>query len=499
MKQHIILLCGMIVCFGVQAQNVKTENFPEISFVWNEYGTEQYTKSYFSLKEDGRNVPFEVVIQKSEKTKNVLFLWEDMASHSGQYDTFKQVLTSFLGSAVGNGDKFNVLVFNRRPFNGKAGENYRLLTNGFVSANELLGNINSYQRSTAHYSQQDVAADLYASIEDALKYLSEDKSRDKMLVLMTAGLNVSVSGATKERAPLEDEARKAGIPIYAVYYPYQGNSHVPAYIQGIAENTGGKVIVADNPVSAADALSGYDAKLDTRSYSFTFTTQQKRDGKPHEIVLQHAGGKSETLTFTAPNMTLSVWIKENVRLFIGLVAAFIAIVVLVVILWVNHKKKKEAEIRANLENVRQEAEAKTSAARQEAERVRQEQIAYQQKQEREKQIATVQAEQERLAGLMQAKNLFPRLQCSVAGNNFTYNINKPVTTLGRKGHNNDVELDNDKVSRHHAEIVFTGGGFEIIDKGSTNKVIVNGQFFERATLKNGDIIGLGEAVITFYV
>jgi hypothetical protein len=500
MKRYVIILCSVVFCFAAKAQNFDTEKFPEISFVRNEYSVEQHSKNDFSLKENGQHLPFEVVVKNNGKAKNVLFVWEDMASHSGQYAAFKQILTSFLSNVSNNGNKFNVLVFNRRPFNGKAGENYRLLTNGFVSANELLRNIDSYQRSTAHYSLQDIAADLYASIEDALKYLSEDKSSDKMLVLMTAGLNVTVSGATKERASLEEEARKENIPIYVAYYPYQRNKHVPSNIRGIAENTGGKVIVADNPASAANALFDYYSKLDTRSYNFIFNTKEKRDGKPHEIILQLAGGKSETLTFTSPDMTLGVWIKENVRLFIGLAAAFIAIVVLVVILWVNHKKKKEAEIRANLENVRQEADAKTNAARQEAGRVRQEQIAYRQKQEREKQAVTTQAEQERLTGLMQAKNLFPRLQCSAGNDHFTYTVSKLSTTLGRNA-NNDVVLNHQSVSGFHAEINFTGGAFEIANKSKSYKqgIIINGLFFQQATLKNGDMIGLGEAVITFYV
>ncbi|MCH5243473.1 MAG: FHA domain-containing protein, partial [Lentimicrobiaceae bacterium] len=108
------------------------------------------------------------------------------------------------------------------------------------------------------------------------------------------------------------------------------------------------------------------------------------------------------------------------------------------------------------------------------------------------------AEDERLRRLMEVKNIFPRLKCRVGANTFTYQIDKPQTRIGRE-QDNDLILSNEKVSRHHAEIIFNGSGFEIIDKRSTNKVIVNGQFVERATLKSGDIIGLGKVVITFYI
>ena len=92
--------------------------------------------------------------------------------------------------------------------------------------------------------------------------------------------------------------------------------------------------------------------------------------------------------------------------------------------------------------------------------------------------------------------MYPRLRCQVGSNAFIYEITKPRTSVGRE-QDNDVVLCNNKVSRKHAEIVFNGSAFEIVDNHSTNKVIVNGLFVERTILKSGDIIGLGETVITF--
>ena len=71
-------------------------------------------------------------------------------------------------------------------------------------------------------------------------------------------------------------------------------------------------------------------------------------------------------------------------------------------------------------------------------------------------------------------------------------------TIGRESDNNLV-IEKPTVSRHHAEIVFNGTAFEIINKSQTNKVIVNGAFVDRGILKSNDKIGLGEVVITFYV
>ena len=97
-----------------------------------------------------------------------------------------------------------------------------------------------------------------------------------------------------------------------------------------------------------------------------------------------------------------------------------------------------------------------------------------------------------------ASNHFPRLQCRYGFDNFTYKMVSNRTTIGRERDNNLI-LNHPTVSKHHAEILSTSSGFEIIDKGSTNRLIVNGKFYQQTKLRNGDIIGLGEAVLTFNI
>ena len=481
-------------CGFAQVVNVRDTLFPKISFDWKEYSTVQRTKADFSLIENEQHIPFEMTELYNNKAKTVLFLWEDMASHSGQYKAFKQVLTSFFSVDIENGDKFNVLVFNRRPFNAKSGgQNWHPLSEDFLSGTEILNKINAYQSSGVHYPKDPISADLYASVEDALKLLNENKKDDKMIVLLTAGLNVSLSGATKERASLEEDARKANIPIYVVYYPYSGNTHIPSNIKGIAENTYGKVISVENVPEAADKLIDYYLNLNTRNYRFCFITNQKRDGKQHSIMLQVENEKNEQMRFYAPNMTFKVWVKENLWLFIAMVVP--TVILLGIVIWLIARKsaKRYRKITENnAEKQRQinelkERQEREKQEREEAERRRNEEESYKLKKE----------EEERLCQLMHSKNLFPRLHCQVDGEGFIYNISKIHTTIGRIGYDNDVIFAHATVSKHHAEIVFTGICFEIIDKGSTNKVIVNGDFYQRATLKDGDIIGLGEAVIIF--
>ena len=68
-------------------------------------------------------------------------------------------------------------------------------------------------------------------------------------------------------------------------------------------------------------------------------------------------------------------------------------------------------------------------------------------------------------------------------------------TLGRS-HRADITINDMLLSRIHAQIcVGENGGFEIVDIESTNLTIVNEQDIERAPLKSGDCILLGETEI----
>lgn len=60
-----------------------------------------------------------------------------------------------------------------------------------------------------------------------------------------------------------------------------------------------------------------------------------------------------------------------------------------------------------------------------------------------------------------------------------------------------LHLDSPVVSFHHAEIVRTGQGHEIVDIGSTNGTHVNGTRISRSPLRPGDVIGIGPFKLVF--
>lgn len=64
------------------------------------------------------------------------------------------------------------------------------------------------------------------------------------------------------------------------------------------------------------------------------------------------------------------------------------------------------------------------------------------------------------------------------------------TKIGRLA-DNDIVVNDKRVSRHHAELVQRGGRWVLRDTGSTNGTAVNGKLVKEAVLKPGDTLSLG--------
>lgn len=76
-------------------------------------------------------------------------------------------------------------------------------------------------------------------------------------------------------------------------------------------------------------------------------------------------------------------------------------------------------------------------------------------------------------------------------------LNGPVLTIGRLG-DRDLVLDDLDVSRRHAEIRRHGTTYRLIDTGSANGTVVNGQRIAEHQLADGDEIRLGGVTMTFH-
>lgn len=75
-------------------------------------------------------------------------------------------------------------------------------------------------------------------------------------------------------------------------------------------------------------------------------------------------------------------------------------------------------------------------------------------------------------------------------------LQQTITTLGRL-HDRDIYLADEKVSRRHAEIRRAPHGFRLVDVGSTNGTLVNGEEVAEAELVSGDEIAIGNTILRF--
>jgi pSer/pThr/pTyr-binding forkhead associated (FHA) protein len=74
-------------------------------------------------------------------------------------------------------------------------------------------------------------------------------------------------------------------------------------------------------------------------------------------------------------------------------------------------------------------------------------------------------------------------------------LDRPVLVLGRSTEA-DVRVDDPGVSRRHAEIR-VGNPSMVLDLGSTNGIVVDGQHTTRATLRDGSRIVVGSTTIVY--
>ncbi|MEO8286921.1 MAG: DUF3662 and FHA domain-containing protein [Chloroflexota bacterium] len=76
----------------------------------------------------------------------------------------------------------------------------------------------------------------------------------------------------------------------------------------------------------------------------------------------------------------------------------------------------------------------------------------------------------------------------LAGREFP--ISKTLLSIGR-GLDNDLVIDDPRVSRHHSQITFRHSHYLLRDLRSTNGTFVNGQTVEAVVLASGDMVSIG--------
>ena len=71
-----------------------------------------------------------------------------------------------------------------------------------------------------------------------------------------------------------------------------------------------------------------------------------------------------------------------------------------------------------------------------------------------------------------------------------------TTTIGRQ-EGNSLVLNSERVSRLHAMIDWNGDHYSVTDNGSLNGTFVNGKRVQCQTLRNGDMVSIGDCEMRF--
>lgn len=512
MKRFFLLCVSLVVVVISYAQQrgasqFNTDDFPNVSFVWNDYNPDIILENQVSLKEDEhqrsctwRNT---MPTHSVEKRKSIVILCEDMISHGEQSDFTFAMLRAFFSNGVQKDDCFNIIAFNRDKGDG---EFLKSITHGFTSnVSEIKNELFSYRNSQARFQTNPYSTNIYQALDEAISLLEkEPKENLKAIILVSAGMNMNTAGAPKEF--ISTEALKRNIPIYIVKYPLNGDFSRKD-IEGIEKITYGELIVPSNTrddyhtaLSLSKAYRDMSVRHYGQDYKVTFTSIGKRDGKSHNIILS-INGIDHKITYNSPDFSLQIWMQENVGLAIAIGCAVILLIVLVIFLIVyKSRKRKEKDLALQMKNEQLQAQMdeqqKQMQEKLEAERKVREGAAIAARKKEE--VALFESQQKELGNIMRAKNLYPRLVFAANGETKTEVVSSPITRIGRDA-NNDIILNKPTVSRTHAIITFNGSCFEIQNVSKTNKTIVNGQFVDKSNLKSNDIIGIGEIVINFYI
>lgn len=78
----------------------------------------------------------------------------------------------------------------------------------------------------------------------------------------------------------------------------------------------------------------------------------------------------------------------------------------------------------------------------------------------------------------------------------SYPLRKKVINIGRES-DNDIVLDDPKVSRQHAKMKIEGDSYVIYDLASSNGTFVNNQRITNEMLQDGDEIKIGDTIFVF--
>ena len=528
MKKLFILITVFVFSLSTYSQvqfyddSTSVADFPEISFQINDRDPDLKVKSDFILRE--RLDQLKVIdtfsfshlkdsLSYSDENKCILVMIETLG-HSDRYEqlnTSLNAINSSLSRFINKGDKVKLVWFALRNAETKILND---INPKFTdSINEIKSYLNKFRLPDNDFTNKYVS-DITGALIEGVDILDKfDSSLPKSIILISEERNNSYAQVSTTSAIAR--AREKGVVINTIKYNRFRDEQFS--IPTLSEGTYGERFVLSQSFGNQRVNSKKKSEIENRvvqisknlvkrskgnNYKFSFLTKNDiKDGKNYRVQLEVTDSEQvEELSYKAPGNWVVGQFQKNLILSI-IISIILIVLITILVLKIFRSYKEKALAR---ENEMLEQRKKTELQQEEIDkqnkeidRIKNEEI---ERQRIDSENQKKKKENELIKKMLQNGN-FPILKVIEGNNSKTYEVNKPLFTVGRSSSNN-LTVNNPHISGNHFTISFDGNDYKLTDNGSTNGTLVNGFKYQgnsgSTNLNDGDIIEVTEVTIVFY-
>ena len=528
MKKLFILITVFVFSLSTYSQvqfyddSTSVADFPEISFQINDRDPDLKVKSDFILRE--RLDQLEVIdtfsfshlkdsLSYSDENKCILVMIETLG-HSDRYEqlnTSLNAINSSLSRFINKGDKVKLVWFALRNAETKILND---INPKFTdSINEIKSYLNKFRLPDNDFTNKYVS-DITGALIEGVDILDKfDSSLPKSIILISEERNNRYAQVSTTSAIAK--AREKGVVINTIKYNRFRDEQFS--IPTLSEGTYGERFVLSQSFGNQRVNSKKKSEIENRvvqisknlvkrskgnNYKFSFLTKNDiKDGKNYRVQVEVTDSEQvEELSYKAPGNWVVGQFQKN--LILSIVISIILIVLITILVLKIFRSYKEKALAR--ENEMLEQRKKTELQQEEIDnqnkeidRIKNEEI---ERQRIDSENQKKKKENELIKKMLQNGN-FPILKVIEGNNSKTYEVNKPLFTVGRSSSNN-LTVNNPHISGNHFTISFDGNDYKLTDNGSTNGTLVNGFKYQgnsgSTNLNDGDIIEVTEVTIVFY-
>lgn len=528
MKKLFILITVFVFSLSTYSQvqfyddSTSVADFPEISFQINDRDPDLKVKSDFILRE--RLDQLKVIdtfsfshlkdsLSYSDENKCILVMIETLG-HSDRYEqlnTSLNAINSSLSRFINKGDKVKLVWFALRNAETKILND---INPKFTdSINEIKSYLNKFRLPDNDFTNKYVS-DITGAIIEGVDILDKfDSSLPKSIILISEERNNSYAQVSTTSAIAK--AREKGVVINTIKYNRFRDEQFS--IPTLSEGTYGERFVLSQSFGNQRVNSKKKSEIENRvvqisknlvkrskgnNYKFSFLTKNDvKDGKNYRVQLEVTDSEQvEELSYKAPGNWVVGQFQKNLILSIVIsIILIVLITILVLKIFRSYKEKALARENEMLEQRKKTELQQEEIDKQnkEIDRIKNEEI---ERQRIDSENQKKKKENELIKKMLQNGN-FPILKVIEGNNSKTYEVNKPLFTVGRSSSNN-LTVNNPHISGNHFKISFDGNDYKLTDNGSTNGTLVNGFKYQgnsgSTNLNDGDIIEVTEVTIVFY-